>query len=106
MVSYETHDPLAAGSRQALAGISQASRKPVDPEATVGIEHDLDDGGIFEPPGDRRSQASTFSARSREASGTGTRNITFVTAMFAARTPQSRSSSNRGGHNPAKAEPQ
>src|ERR1700736_5596877 len=40
LVSYEPHDPLAAGSRQALAGISQASRKPVDPEATVGIEHD------------------------------------------------------------------
>jgi hypothetical protein len=39
MVSYETHDPLAAGSRQALAGISQASRKPVDPKSITSFPY-------------------------------------------------------------------
>jgi hypothetical protein len=47
MVRDETHDPLTVCRREAFPGVSQSSRKPVDPQATVGIEHDFHDGRIF-----------------------------------------------------------
>jgi hypothetical protein len=50
MVRDETHNPLAVGSRQALAGVSQAPCQAVDPQATVGIQHDFHDGWILAYP--------------------------------------------------------
>ena len=48
MMRDEAHDPLGIGRRDAVAGILKAARQPVDPEPAVGIEHHLDDAGIFE----------------------------------------------------------
>jgi hypothetical protein len=63
MVGHETDDALAVGRRQAVAGVSQPSRKAVDPQATVGAEHDFHDDRIFQPPGLVRpmSEASSSS---------------------------------------------
>ena len=48
MVRDEAHDALGVGRRDAAAGILEAARQPVDPQPAVGIEHHLDDAGIFE----------------------------------------------------------
>ena len=55
MMRDEAHDALAIGGCEPLAGVAQAVCQPVDPQPAVGIEHDLDDAGIFEPS--RRSPA-------------------------------------------------
>ncbi len=47
MVGNEPNDPLRIGRRHAAAGILNPARQPIDPEAAIGIEHDLDDAGIF-----------------------------------------------------------
>jgi hypothetical protein len=47
---------VAVGKRQALAGVGQTARKPVAPQATVGIDHDLHHAGLFEPFDDRRAK--------------------------------------------------
>jgi hypothetical protein len=56
MVSDEPHDALAIIWRQTFAGIDQTTRQPIDPEPTVGIEHDLDDPGVFQEQRDGRSE--------------------------------------------------
>lgn len=48
MVRDQAHDPLAISGRQVLAGIRQPRTEPVHPQATVGIEHHLDHGGVGE----------------------------------------------------------
>jgi hypothetical protein len=63
MVGDETHDPLAVSGRQVLSGIDEAFGQAVDPEATIRVEHDLDDGRIFEPVRDRRPQGRAQHAR-------------------------------------------
>jgi len=57
MVSHQPHDALAVGGREPLAGVGEARGQAVDPEPSVGVEHDLDDGGLLEPGGDRRPQS-------------------------------------------------
>ena len=52
----------SAGDRP-LAGVGQAVRQPVDPEPAIGIEHHLDDGGVFEPCGDGRPKRRAQHAR-------------------------------------------
>ena len=63
MVRDEPHDPLGVGRRDAAAGILEAARQPVDPEPAVGIEHHLDDAGVFEIAGDGRSERGAQHAR-------------------------------------------
>ena len=56
MVRDQAHDALAIGSRQALAGIGQTFQKPIYPDAAIGVQHDLDDGGVFQKPGNGRAE--------------------------------------------------
>ena len=63
MMRNEPHDPLAVGWRKALAGIREAARQPIDPEPAVGVEHHLDDDGIFEPSRDRWPERGAQHAR-------------------------------------------
>lgn len=60
MVGDETDDALAIGRRERFAGVADPAAEAVDPEATIGVEHDLDHRGIGQPPGngaaERRAQ--------------------------------------------------
>jgi hypothetical protein len=56
MMGDETDDPLAVWRRQQLTRIGKPFGKPVDPEPPIGIEHHLDDRGIFQKAGDRRPE--------------------------------------------------
>ena len=56
MVRDEADDPLAVRRREPLTCIRKPVSKPVDPEPTVGIEHDLDDRRVCEPGGHVRSE--------------------------------------------------
>jgi hypothetical protein len=47
MVRDQTHDPLAIGGRHGPSGALHAARQPVDPDPALGIEHHLDDRGVF-----------------------------------------------------------
>ena len=49
--------------RQTLSGIDEPTREPIDPEPTVGVEHDLNDGSVFEPKRDRRAKRGAQHAR-------------------------------------------
>ena len=49
MMRDKADDPFAVGLRQALARVRKPLRQPVDPDAAIRIEHDLDDTRIFEP---------------------------------------------------------
>jgi hypothetical protein len=55
----ETHDALAVFHPQSLPGVAEAPGQAIDPQATVRIEHDLDDGRIFQPARDRRPHRRT-----------------------------------------------
>jgi hypothetical protein len=59
MMGDETHDALAVFRRQSLPGVAEALGQAIDPQATVRIEHDLDDGLIFQPARDRRPHCRT-----------------------------------------------
>jgi hypothetical protein len=63
MVSDKTHDALHVRRGQLFAGISQAFRQSVDPQPTIGIEHHLNDAGIFEPRSDRRPERGAQHSR-------------------------------------------
>src|SRR5947208_4792137 len=56
------HDALPIWHR--LSGICQTTRQPVDPQSPIGIEHDFNDGGIFEEACDRRSEEHTSELQS------------------------------------------
>jgi hypothetical protein len=51
----------SAGDRRSRIG--QAFRQPVDPEPPVGVEHHLDDFGVFQKPGDGGAERGTQHAR-------------------------------------------
>ena len=53
MMRDQANDALAIGGRQSFTGVGKALRKPVDPEPPIGVEHHLDDRGIFQKGGDR-----------------------------------------------------
>jgi hypothetical protein len=68
LVGDDTKDALAVFHRQSLPGVAKASGQAVDPQPAVRIEHDLDDGGIFQPGPDRmphRRAQHANAARSR-----------------------------------------
>ena len=48
MVRDEAYDAFAIVWRQTFAGIDQTTHQPIDPETTVGIQHDLDDLRVFQ----------------------------------------------------------
>src|SRR5580658_5734885 len=41
MMSYQSNGAFPVGSRQTLAGVHQAARKPIDPQPAVRVEHYL-----------------------------------------------------------------
>ena len=70
MVGDEADDPLAIGGGRGTPGVLQPARQPVDPEPAVGIEHHLDDAGVFEKAGDRGTKRRAQHARAaRESLG-------------------------------------
>src|SRR3546814_8140140 len=63
MMRDEADDAFAIGGAQPGAAIRDALAEPVDPEAAVRIEHDLDDLRVGKPTGDRRSECGLQHAR-------------------------------------------
>ena len=59
----EAHDAFAIVWRQTFAGIDQTTRQPIDPEATIWIEHDLDNLGVFQEERDGWTERGTQHAR-------------------------------------------
>ncbi len=49
MMRDKADDPLAIGGGQHRARIGNPKPEPVDPEPSVGIEHDFDDRRVFKP---------------------------------------------------------
>jgi hypothetical protein len=50
MVRDQPHDAFAIGGREPLTRVGQPFGQTVDPDATVGVQHHLDDRGIFQKP--------------------------------------------------------
>jgi len=63
MVRDQPDDPFAIGGRHPAPRIGNPRSQPVDPEPTVGIEHDLDDRRIIEPKRDLWSKCRAQHAR-------------------------------------------
>ena len=59
----QADDTLAIGWRQQFARVRKPLGKPVDPEPPIGVEHHLDDRGVFQKPGDRRPEGRAQHAR-------------------------------------------
>ena len=56
MVRDQAHDTFAVRGGQRHAGVADAFPEPIDPQAAIGVEHHFDDGGVFKPGRDRRSE--------------------------------------------------
>jgi DNA helicase HerA-like ATPase len=89
----EAHDALGVRGCDAAAGIFEAARQPVDPQATVGIEHHFDDARIFEIGGDRGAERGAQHAR---AAGESFRPEGDCRHMSPASSPQLRGGCQRG----------
>ena len=63
MVRDKPQDAFAISRRQTLSRIRKSTREPIDPEPTVGVEHDLNDGRVFKPECDRRAKRGAQHAR-------------------------------------------
>ena len=63
MMGDQTDDPLAIRRRQQLTRVGKPFGKAVDPEPPNGVEHHLDDRGVFQKPGDRRPEGRAQHAR-------------------------------------------
>jgi len=63
MMRDKSQDAFAIARRQTLSGIGKSTRQPVDPEPTVGVEHNLDDRWVFKPERDRRAKRGAQHAR-------------------------------------------
>lgn len=48
VVRDEAHDALSVSRGQPFTRIGESLGQPIHPEATVRVQHDLDDGGVFE----------------------------------------------------------
>ncbi len=70
MAGDEADDPLDLRGLEPEAGIPAAAPEAVEPEPTVGIDHDLDDLGVGERGRDRRPHRR---AEHRAAAGGGKR---------------------------------
>ena len=49
MMRDKSQDAFPIARRQTLSRIEKPTHQPIDPEPAVRIEHDFDDGGVFEP---------------------------------------------------------
>ena len=47
MMRHQPDNPLAIGSGHPAPRIGDPGAQPVDPQPTIGIEHDLDDRGVL-----------------------------------------------------------
>jgi hypothetical protein len=63
MMRDEADNALSVRGGEALARVRQPIRQSVDPEPPVGVQHNLDDSGVFEEAGDRRSERRAQHAR-------------------------------------------
>jgi hypothetical protein len=63
VVCDEPHDAFSIGGCDPAAGVFETPRQTVDPQATVGIEHYLDDCGIFQVGRDGGSECGAQHAR-------------------------------------------
>ena len=63
MVSNQPHDALAIGGRQRLTRIGQPFGEAIYPETAVRVQHDFDDGRVFEKMGDGRAERGAKHAR-------------------------------------------
>ena len=63
MVGDEANDTLAVRCAQRLTAIGQPLGKSVDPEPPIGVEHHLDDRGVFQERGDRGAKGGAQHAR-------------------------------------------
>ena len=59
----EAHDAFGVCGGDAAAGIFEATRQTVDPQATVRVEHHFDDARIFEISRDRGTERGAQHAR-------------------------------------------
>lgn len=56
---HQPDDALTIGGRQRFPRIGQALRQTVDPDATVWVQHHLDDTRVLEKPCDRSAERGT-----------------------------------------------
>jgi hypothetical protein len=63
MVGDQPHDALAVLGGEVLAGIAQPAGQAIDPQSAVGIEHDLDNGRVFQPARDGGAERRAQHAR-------------------------------------------
>ena len=68
MMGDEPHDAFTIGCGQNLPRIGQALGQPVHPDATIGIEHDLDHRRVVQEAGDGGSERGAQHARTARAS--------------------------------------
>ena len=81
MVRDQTHDPLSVGGRNTAAGVLKSTRQPIDPKSSIGIEHHLDDAGVFEVTGDGRTKGGAQHARAAGEGFGSKRNIVHMRAL-------------------------
>ena len=63
MMGDEPDDALGIGWGDPATGVLKPARQPVNPKPAIGIEHHLDDAGIFEIAGDRGAKRRAQHAR-------------------------------------------
>jgi hypothetical protein len=63
VVRDQANDALAIGRRQSFTRIEESLGQAVDLEPPIGVEHHLDDRGIFQKLGDRRPEGRAQHAR-------------------------------------------
>jgi hypothetical protein len=68
MMGDKADDTLTIGGCEALCGIGEPLGKTIDPDAAVGIQHDLDHAGVIEKPGDGAPERGAQHARAARAS--------------------------------------
>src|SRR6185312_8872339 len=68
MVRDKPDNTLAVSGAHGEAGVANPLAQPVDPQASVRVQHHLDDGSIVEPFGDRRPKRRAQHPRAAGAS--------------------------------------
>ena len=59
----QSDNALGVVRRDAAASVFESPRQPVDPKATIGVEHYLDDARVFQIAGDGRAECGAQHAR-------------------------------------------
>lgn len=63
MVGDQSHNALGVGGRKFFTRIGKPFAQPVDPQTSVGVEHDLDNASVFEPSCDTGPERGPEHAR-------------------------------------------